>query len=136
MKRLALFSAIMTLLTAGGAGALAASDHPAKSVSWYGGEYQTCSQKLSTPEIVDCVAALAARWDQRLTTAFEALSSTETPDQKERLQIAEREWVQFRNASCAYYQNRPGTIANIEFAECRRVLTAQRAIELETANQP
>ncbi len=46
---------------------------------------------------------------------------------------AERLWVQFRDANCDYYINIPGTRANYIYAECRRVLTAQRAIELEAA---
>src|SRR5262249_49852730 len=128
--------ATVMALAAGAAAAQPSTEHPAKNVSWYGGEYQSCSQKLSTPDITGCIDALAAKWDDRLNMAYQSLMSSETPDQKERLQAAERNWIQYRSASCAYYQNVPGTIANIKFAECNRVLTAERAIELETAGQP
>lgn len=105
-------------------------------VSWYRGEFSPCAEKQSTVEIVDCVNDLTKAWDRRLNAAYSALMAGQTPEQKTRLQAAEREWLQYRNANCDFYLNSGGTIANIKYAECLRVLTAQRAIELETAGRP
>lgn len=105
-------------------------------VTWYRGEYDACTEKPSTVEIVACIDELTKAWDRRLNAAYGALMEAQTPEQKVRLQAAEREWLQFRNVNCDYYLNSGGTIANIRYAECRRVLTAQRAIELETAGRP
>lgn len=105
-------------------------------VSWYRGEYDACTEKPSTVEIVACIDDLTKAWDRRLNAAYGALMDGQTPEQKVRLHAAEREWLQFRNVNCDYYLNSGGTIANIRYAECRRVLTAQRAIELETAGRP
>lgn len=105
-------------------------------VSWYRGEYVECAEKPSTAEIVDCINGLARQWDARLNAAYSALMASLPPEQKVRLQSAEREWLQYRNVNCDYYLNSGGTIANVRYAECRRVMTAQRAIELETASQP
>lgn len=105
-------------------------------VTWYRGEYVTCSEKPSTVEIVACINDLTRHWDRRLNAAYSALMGDQSPEQKTRLQAAQREWLQYRNANCDYYLNSGGTIANVKFAECLRVMTAQRAIELETAAQP
>ncbi|TCT04667.1 lysozyme inhibitor LprI family protein [Aquabacter spiritensis] len=118
-----------------GAAPAAAAPKP-PTISWYGGEFETCNSKMATAAISDCVTALTEAWDKRLNTAYRALMAAQNPAQKERLRTAQRAWIQFRDANCTFYGSVEGTIANIEFAECRRVLTAQRTIELELANTP
>lgn len=135
MKRV-VCAAILLLYATAPSRAEEPADRPAQPIGWYGAEYQACSAKTSTPEIAGCINDLAAKWDHRLNAAYQALMAGQTPDQRERLRIAERGWLQFRNANCDFYLNVQGTIANIKYAECRRVLTAQRTIELETEARP
>lgn len=117
--------------------ALAASpEDPTEAVGWYGKEYVTCGQQPSTVQITDCLLAAAERWDKRLNAAYQKIMTNQPVEQQERMRKAERLWVQFRDANCDYYINIPGTRANYIYAECRRVLTAQRAIELEAAVRP
>ncbi|OYX73090.1 MAG: hypothetical protein B7Y95_09230 [Rhizobiales bacterium 32-66-11] len=103
--------------------------------AWYSGEYKSCDQD-TTPEIVRCITKLTEGWEARLETALKALSAQQTTSQQERLKAAQKAWTAFRDADCAFYVNGEGTIARVEGAECRRVLTQQRAQELEQAGRP
>lgn len=136
--RTGLFACACALLLLGAA-PLHAQDNPeapTEAATWYGKEFQTCGEKTSTGQITDCILAAAERWDNRLNAAYQKLMAQQPPEQQERLRVAERAWVTYRNANCDYYINIPGTRANYIYAECRRVLTAQRAIELEAAARP
>lgn len=94
----------------------------------YGVEYQTCT-KGSTVDIEQCVGRLTRAWDQRLNAAYQKIIKGNRNAYK--MRIAQRLWVQFRNANCRYYGAGEGTIRRLEFAECMRSLTAHRALELE-----
>jgi uncharacterized protein YecT (DUF1311 family) len=94
----------------------------------YGAEYQTCA-KGSTVDIEQCVGRLTKAWDQRLNAAYQKLIKGNRNAYK--MRIAQRLWVQFRNANCRYYGAGEGTIRRLEFAECMRSATAHRAMELE-----
>ncbi|MFG1462019.1 lysozyme inhibitor LprI family protein [Xanthobacter sp. DSM 24535] len=107
----------------------------AEPTAWYSGEYKSCDQD-TTPEIVRCITSLTAGWEARLETALKALLAQQTAKQQERLKASQKAWTAFRDADCAFYVNGEGTIARVEGAECRRVLTQQRAQELEQAGRP
>jgi len=94
----------------------------------YGAEYQTCA-KGSTIDIEQCVGRLTKAWDQRLNAAYQKIIKGNRNAYK--MRIAQRLWVQFRNANCRYYGAGEGTIRRLEFAECMRSATAHRALELE-----
>ena len=51
--------------------------------------------------------------------------------QREQLRVAQRLWIQYRDANCHYYGLGEGTIARIEAGECMRSMTEARAKELE-----
>ncbi len=51
--------------------------------------------------------------------------------QREQLRVAQRLWIQYRDANCLYYGLGEGTIARIEASDCMRRMTQNRAIELE-----
>jgi uncharacterized protein YecT (DUF1311 family) len=53
------------------------------------------------------------------------------PKQREQLRVAQRLWIQYRDANCLYYGLGEGTIARIEAGDCMRRMTQNRAIELE-----
>ncbi len=94
----------------------------------YSAEYQACA-KGSTVDIEQCVGRLTKVWDQRLNAAYQSIIKGNRNAYK--MRIAQRLWVQFRNANCRYYGAGEGTIRRLEFAECMRSATAHRALELE-----
>ena len=94
----------------------------------YSAEYRTCA-KGSTVDIEQCVGRLTKAWDQRLNAAYQKIIKGNRNAYK--MRIAQRLWVQFRNANCRYYGAGEGTIRRLEFAECMRSATAHRALELE-----
>jgi uncharacterized protein YecT (DUF1311 family) len=85
----------------------------------------------STYEIVDCLNAKTATWDKRMNTAYQAVMKNAEGKQREQLRVAQRLWVQYRDANCLYYDLGEGTIARIETGECMRSMTESRARELE-----
>jgi uncharacterized protein YecT (DUF1311 family) len=47
------------------------------------------------------------------------------------LRNAQRLWIQFRDADCAYFASGEGSIARVEAGQCLLRLTTARAQELE-----
>jgi uncharacterized protein YecT (DUF1311 family) len=86
----------------------------------------------STPEMVDCLQARTARWDKRMTIAYQEAMKNAAPAQRDQLRAAQRLWIAYRDANCLYYGMGEGTIARIGAAECLRSMTEARAHELET----
>jgi uncharacterized protein YecT (DUF1311 family) len=86
----------------------------------------------STAEMVDCLGAKTARWDKRMTIAYqEALKNAASPQQHDQLRAAQRLWIQYRDANCLYHGLGEGTIARVDAAECMHSMTEARARELE-----
>jgi uncharacterized protein YecT (DUF1311 family) len=86
----------------------------------------------STAEMVNCLGAKTARWDKRMTIAYQqALKNAVSPQQHDQLRAAQRLWIQYRDANCLYYDMGEGTIAKVDAAECTRSMTEARARELE-----
>ena len=86
----------------------------------------------STAEMVDCISAKTARWDKRMTIAYQqALKNAASAQQHDQLRAAQRLWIQYRDANCLYYDMGEGTIAKVDAAECVRSMTEARARELE-----
>jgi uncharacterized protein YecT (DUF1311 family) len=85
----------------------------------------------STPEMVECLKAKTAYWDKRMTIAYQLMLKTGEPKQREQLRVAQRLWIQYRDANCLYYGLGEGTIARIDAGECMRSMTESRAKELE-----
>jgi len=85
----------------------------------------------STYEMVECLKAKTARWDKRMTVAYQHMLNTGEPRQREQLRVAQRLWIQYRDANCLYYGLGEGTIARIEAGDCMLRITQSRALELE-----
>jgi uncharacterized protein YecT (DUF1311 family) len=85
-----------------------------------------------TPEMVDCLMAQHAHWDKELTIAYQQALKDAVPGQKAELRKAERAWIKYRDANCAYYAAGEGSIARIDAAECMRRMTKSRALELKS----
>jgi len=87
---------------------------------------------VSTPEMVDCLNAQTAQWDKRLNAAYKAALDAALPKQREQLRVAQRLWIQYRDANCTYYAMGEGSIARIEAAACMQRMTKARAEELSS----
>ena len=85
----------------------------------------------STAEMVECVGAKTAYWDKRMNIAYQQTLKDAQPKQREQLRVAQRLWVQYRDANCLFYDLGEGTIARIEAGECMRSMTEARAKELD-----
>ena len=98
--------------------------------------YKPCGDQPTTIEIGECVAAKTKVADQRLNRAYAALQRAIDPEQRGPLLKAQRLWIQYRDANCGFYGAQQGTISRIKYPECMRVMTLNRAEELEQAAQP
>src|SRR5258708_4906891 len=95
---------------------------------------ENCNDRNSTADIVQCLATQTAVWDRRLNTAFQNLVGSLPARRRDRLRTAQRLWIQYRDANCAYYASGEGTIRRVEATECMRSMTQIRAQELEAQN--
>ncbi len=89
----------------------------------------------STYEIVACLKVKTAQWDKRMTIAYQEALKDAQPKQREQLRVAQRLWIQYRDANCLYYGLGEGTIARIEAGYCMMDLTKTRAQELESKTE-
>jgi uncharacterized protein YecT (DUF1311 family) len=87
----------------------------------------------STAEMVECLSRQTKVWDGRLNQAYQKLMQSVQGGQREKLRAAQRLWVQYRDANCAYYAAGDGTVSRVEAAECMRSMTESRSQELEQA---
>ena len=92
---------------------------------------ENCSERRSTADIVECLATQTAVWDRRLGAAYQKLLESLPVRRRDRLRSAQRIWIQFRDANCAYFASRAGTIARVDAGQCLLRLTTARAMELE-----
>ena len=117
------FAAILTAALIGAAVPAFAQDKP---------DDKDCDG--STAEMVECANKKIAQWDKRLNAAYAKALKLAQPKQREQLRVAQRLWVQYRNANCLYFDLGEGTIARIEAADCMLRLTQYRAQELEAVD--
>ncbi len=66
-----------------------------------------------------------------MTIAYQRMLNAGEPKQREQLRVAQRLWIQYRDANCLYYGLGEGTIARVEAGDCMLRMTQSRAIELE-----
>ena len=121
------------LLTGVLAGLLAT---PALATSMFDDSYRPCGNAPTTLAIVSCIQSKTQAADKRLNASYAALQRGVEAGQREALRAAQRIWIQYRNANCAFYGAEEGTIRSIKAAECLRVMTFDRAVELEDAAKP
>jgi uncharacterized protein YecT (DUF1311 family) len=85
----------------------------------------------STYEMVECLKGKTAAWDKRMTIAYQRMLKAGEVKQRDQLRVAQRLWIQYRDANCLYYGLGEGTIARIDAGECMLRMTKDRALELE-----
>jgi uncharacterized protein YecT (DUF1311 family) len=99
----------------------------------FGPGFRPCGEKTSTFAVVECVQAKTDAADQRLNAAYRALQAQIDAAQRQPLLAAQRLWVEYRDANCAFYGAKDGSVRQVQAAECLRSMTEDRARELEKA---
>jgi uncharacterized protein YecT (DUF1311 family) len=89
----------------------------------FGPGFQPCGGKSSTIEVVECVRTKPNIADHRLNAAYQAPQGRIEANQRQPLLAAQRLWVQYRDANCAIYGMRDGSIRQVQGAECMRSMT-------------
>ena len=100
-------------------------------------EYSGCIDKANgvNPALVACALAETKRQDARLNENYKRLMSKLTEERKNALLEAQRAWIKFRDANCAFWDDPAGgQNAAVTAKECVLTMTADRASELELAN--
>ena len=101
----------------------------------YDADYRRCGTMSTTLDTVKCVEGKTAEWDRRLNLAYKDLKQRAGAEQQTPLLNAQRLWIKYRDANCAFYATGQGTISQIEVAECLRSMTKERTLELEQAGR-
>ena len=84
------------------------------------------------PDMIACVEEETKIHDARLNGAYKTLGEQLTRERKKALLAAQRLWIQYRDANCAFYADPDGgQMATFRSAECVLDATAIRATELE-----
>lgn len=93
---------------------------------------QTCwDQAQSQTDLALCAGADARAADEKLNAAFARLKCFLDPEQKAKLVAAQRAWIAFRDADCAFWRGE-GTIAAMNAASCAAARSFERASELDS----
>lgn len=85
----------------------------------------------STADMVACVGAEQAAWDDILNESFRRLRAKLDGKQREKLRDMQRAWIVSRDRSCAFYWDYyQGTMASPMGAACANRETGRRALFL------
>lgn len=86
----------------------------------------------TTAGMIGCMDRSRAAWDAALNAAYAKLMHQESPGQRAALRAAQRAWIAWRDASCAYEASamEGGSLARVIGAGCVAETTAERAIAL------
>ena len=101
-------------------------------------QYAVCMDQSggTTLAMIECISAETRRQDVRLNKAYKALMAEVTSPRKAQLQDAQRAWIKYRDANCAFYDDPDGgTLARVNANGCMMNATADRARELERLGQ-
>ncbi len=90
----------------------------------------------STPQMVDCANQFRDKWDKILNSAYKSTQANVSPEQKQALLNAQRQWLRFRDADFESLDSvrgdfRFGSIATYYGAELKKDLVQLRAIEIQ-----
>ena len=92
----------------------------------------SCEQSAQTQsQISACAAERAKAADQRLNKAYQDLLRYLDDAETAKLRTAQRAWIAFRDADCAFWGAGEGAIAPMNQANCRADLSDLRTAELE-----
>lgn len=86
--------------------------------------------------MIECIEQETKHQDVRLNKNYQALAGSISGSRKKQLQSAQRIWIKYREANCAFYFDPDGgTLARITANECVMLMAAERAGELERLKQ-
>lgn len=101
-------------------------------------ELQDCldsSENYTTKGMTDCVGLATEKWDTELNKAYKELLNLLTDEQKEKLKIAQRKWIEYRDKEIEFsnqlYYDMQGTMWIPVAAQTKLDLTRKRTIELK-----
>lgn len=85
----------------------------------------------ATPAILDCIDAETKAWDKALNEAYKRTLSALPEARRSGLQVAQRAWIKFRDANCAFLNDPDGgQEARMMANECVLRMTAERVNEV------
>ena len=88
----------------------------------------------NTFSLVACHRREQAIWDEHLNGCYGEVQDRLKDDTgaASALKVAQRDWIAFRDAKCAYWAKRyeGGTIVSVMTGDCMRVETGRRALEM------
>lgn len=97
---------------------------------------EDCDSAETQADMTACADAAYRAADAKLNAAYKAIASrlTDDADARKLLVAAERAWIAFRDAECAFATSAAsgGSIQPMLVASCRERLTAARATDLES----
>lgn len=99
----------------------------------YSAAYARCMNDAgSTAAIVECTSAEFTRQDARLNAAYRTLQQALPKARRASLTRAQRAWIAFKDAECAFVLDPDGgSAARIAANQCVLRLTAERADQLD-----
>jgi uncharacterized protein YecT (DUF1311 family) len=96
----------------------------------FGDEYRACQERARDPQVLACLAGKTKAWEAKLATELRALPARLDRDQRASQAKAQQAWEKYRDANCAVFAARDGSIRTIQAAECRRAMTEARAADI------
>jgi uncharacterized protein YecT (DUF1311 family) len=101
-------------------------------------ELQNCldsSENYTTKGMTDCVVRATEKWDEELNKSYKELLALLTAEQKEKLKIAQHQWIDYRDKEIEFsnqvHTDMQGTMWIPAAAKKKLELTKQRALEIE-----
>ncbi|WLD24047.1 lysozyme inhibitor LprI family protein [Flavobacterium dauae] len=92
-------------------------------------------ENYRTKGMLDCINSATTKWDVELNKTYKKLLSLLTVEQKEKLKIAQRKWIEYRDKEIEFsiqtYSDMQGTMWIPVSAQTKMDLTRQRTIDLE-----
>ena len=101
-------------------------------------QYTACMDKAggTTFGMIECISTETQHQDGQLNKAYKALMAELLPARKAQLLEAQRAWIKYRDANCAFHDDPDGgTLARVNANSCMLTATAGRARELESFRQ-
>ncbi|MCB0803072.1 MAG: DUF1311 domain-containing protein [Flavobacteriales bacterium] len=102
-------------------------------------ELQNCLDSrvnYTTKGMTDCVVQATEKWDEELNKNYQELLTLLTAEQKDKLKIAQREWIEYQDKEIEFsnqlYYDMQGTMWIPVAAQTKLELTRKRTIELES----
>jgi uncharacterized protein YecT (DUF1311 family) len=93
---------------------------------------EKCEAEAQTQsEINDCAAKDARAADERLNRAYRNMMGNVDAEDKAKLVAAQRAWIAFRDADCAFWSSGGGSIAPWSYSSCIADHSRARAKELD-----